>query len=351
MSILVTGGTGFIGSNFILYMIKKYPDLHIVNLDKLTYASDIRNLETLKNCDRYSFVHGDICDKSLLVSLFDLYNFDGVIHFAAESHVDNSIANPGAFIETNVNGTYILLGVARKFWMVSANQYKKEYELARFYHISTDEVYGTLGEEGYFTEETSYAPNSPYSASKAASDFIVRSYYHTYGMNIVTTNCSNNFGPRQRDEKLIPTVIRNAISFNSIPIYGDGKNVRDWLYVEDHCRAIDLVYHNGRAGETYLIGGKNEQQNLDIVMTILDILDIELKHLLIEKGLSSFKELIEFVDDRPGHDFRYAINSNKIAKELGWRAVVNFDNAMISTVKWYISKYTKATIVGNRNGN
>lgn len=244
-SILITGGLGFIGSNFITYFLNQYPEIPIVNLDKVTYAADFKNVESVESHKNYTFIKGDICDKRLLVRLFSEYQFKGVIHFAAESHVDNSISDPSTFMVTNVLGTQALLDVAREHWMTAPNVYKEGCEENRFLHVSTDEVFGSLGDSGLFTEETPYAPNSPYSASKAASDLVVRSYFHTYGMNVVTTNCSNNYGPNQHDEKLIPTIIRNAIRNAEIPIYGDGQNVRDWLYVEDHCKGIDLAFKNG----------------------------------------------------------------------------------------------------------
>ncbi|WP_055436211.1 dTDP-glucose 4,6-dehydratase [Lacinutrix algicola] len=331
--ILITGGAGFIGSNFIPYLLENNKFLKIVNLDKLTYAGDILNLEEVSNNSNYTFVQGDICNRSLIESLFKKYNFQGVIHFAAESHVDNSIKNPGAFVDTNITGTFNLVDVAKQYWMDGPNQVKIEFKEARFHHISTDEVYGTLGEAGLFTEETPYAPNSPYSASKAASDFIIRSYFHTYGMNVVTTNCSNNYGPKQHDEKLIPTIIRKAISGENIPIYGDGKNIRDWLYVLDHCKGIELVYKNGRIGETYNIGGRNERDNLHIVNTICEILD------KVQPSKNSYKKQITFVTDRPGHDFRYAIDANKIERELSWRADENFESGIRKTIDWYLNKY------------
>lgn len=273
-SILITGGAGFIGSNFVPYFLEKYPNYQLVNLDLLTYAGNLENLKEIDaNEKRYHFVQGDICDANLVQNLFDKFQFQGVIHFAAESHVDNSISGPEAFIRTNVNGTFTLLDTARKYWMNSPFQVKPEFSTARFLHISTDEVYGTLGETGLFTEETPYAPNSPYSASKAGSDLLVRSYFHTYGMNVITTNCSNNYGPKQHDEKLIPTIIRKCLAGESIPIYGDGKNIRDWLYVLDHCKGIDLAFHTGVSGETYNIGGRNERNNLYIVDQITGILD------------------------------------------------------------------------------
>ena len=261
-NILLTGGAGFIGANFVPYFIENNPEYHLINLDLLTYAGDLNNLKEIENHDRYTFVQGDICDRTFIEELFTKYQFHDVIHFAAESHVDNSISGPEAFIKTNILGTFNLLDTARKLWMNGPNDYKENFKSARFHHVSTDEVYGTLGETGLFEETTPYAPNSPYSASKAGSDMIVRSYFHTYGMNVVTTNCSNNYGPKQHNEKLIPTIIRKAISGENIPIYGDGKNVRDWLYVLDHAIAIDLVFHEGKIGETYNVGGHNEWKNL-----------------------------------------------------------------------------------------
>ena len=335
-TILITGGAGFIGSNFIPYFLEKNQEITIVNLDKLTYAGDLSNLQELENHSRYHFVKGDICNRDLVASLFEEHKFSGVIHFAAESHVDNSIKNPDAFIQTNVFGTFVLLDVAKNFWMQDAHNYKNEFQQARFHHISTDEVYGTLGSKGLFTESTPYAPNSPYSASKASSDFLVRSYHHTYGLNVVTTNCSNNYGPKQHDEKLIPTIIRKALSGEKIPIYGDGKNIRDWLYVLDHCKGIDLVFKKGKSGETYNIGGKNEKDNLYIANKICDILDE------IHPKKISYKEQISFVKDRPGHDFRYAIDASKIEKELLWKADENFETGIIKTVNWYLKKYKNA---------
>ena len=333
-SVLVTGGAGFIGSNFIPYFLENNPTTKVINLDKLTYAGELSNLKELENNPNYSFVKGDICDRSLVQSLFDKYQFDGVIHFAAESHVDNSINNPSAFVDTNISGTFNLIDVAKSNWMEAPFKYKDGCENNRFHHISTDEVYGTLGETGLFTENTPYAPNSPYSASKASSDFIIRSYFHTYGMNVVTTNCSNNYGPKQHDEKLIPTIIRKAISGENIPIYGDGKNVRDWLYVLDHCKGIDLVFKTGKAGETYNIGGRNERNNLYIVNTICSILDE------IKPADKSYKDQITFVTDRPGHDFRYAIDASKIENELAWKADENFETGIKKTIDWYLKKYT-----------
>ncbi|PQB08272.1 dTDP-glucose 4,6-dehydratase [Polaribacter filamentus] len=334
-TVLITGGAGFIGSNFIPYFLEKNQEINIVNLDLLTYAGDLYNLKEVENSDRYFFVKGDICDRVLLEQLFSKYNFLSVIHFAAESHVDNSIKNPDAFVKTNVFGTFNLIDVAKNYWMEAPFKFKKGFENTRFHHISTDEVYGSLGETGFFTEFTPYAPNSPYSASKASSDFLVRSYFHTYGLNVVTTNCSNNYGPKQHDEKLIPTIIRKAISGEKIPIYGDGKNIRDWLYVLDHCRGVEFAYSWGKAGETYNIGGKNERNNLNISNTICEILDQE------KPKEKSYKEQISFVKDRPGHDFRYAIDATKIEEELSWEAQENFESGIRKTIKWYLEKYNK----------
>ena len=334
-TILITGGAGFIGANFIPFFLEKNKKTKVVNLDALTYAGDLENLKELISNPRYIFEKGNICDRNFIEEIFKKHSISGVIHFAAESHVDNSIKNPDAFIQTNINGTFNLLDVAKNFWMDAPNLYKKEFKNARFHHISTDEVFGTLGETGLFTEETPYAPNSPYSASKAASDFIVRSYFHTYGMNVVTTNCSNNYGPKQHDEKLIPTIIRKAVSGENIPIYGDGKNIRDWLYVLDHCKGIELAYQKGIAGETYNIGGKNERNNLYIANKICEILDEVLPK---EK---SYKEQIAFVKDRPGHDFRYAIDASKVEKDLGWKANENFETGIQKTIAWYLKKYQK----------
>ncbi len=335
-NILVTGGAGFIGSNFIPFMLDKEPETHIVNIDKLTYAGDLKNLKEAEDKGNYTFVKGDICNRELIEELFKKYDFKGVIHFAAESHVDNSISNPDEFIKTNVFGTFALLDVARNHWMEAPHAYKDKYTHCRFHHISTDEVYGTLGETGLFTEETPYAPNSPYSASKASSDHIVRSYFHTYGMNVVTTNCSNNYGPKQHDEKLIPTIIRKALNEEKIPIYGDGKNIRDWLYVLDHCKGIKLVYDKGISGETYNIGGRNERDNNYIASKICEILDKSYPR----KNGETYNKLIAYVKDRPGHDLRYAIDATKIENELGWKADENFETGIEKTISWYLKKYT-----------
>jgi dTDP-glucose 4,6-dehydratase len=332
--ILVTGGAGFIGANFVPYFIENNPEYHLVNLDLLTYAGNLENVSEVENHPRYTFIQGDICDRNFIESLFQKFQFHDVIHFAAESHVDNSISGPEAFIKTNVLGTFNLLDTARKLWMLAPNQYNTGFENSRFHHVSTDEVYGTLGETGLFEETTPYAPNSPYSASKAGSDMIVRSYFHTYGMNVVTTNCSNNYGPKQHDEKLIPTIIRKAILGENIPIYGDGKNVRDWLYVLDHCKGIELAFKKGKAGETYNIGGRNERNNLYIVDTVCTILNT-----LQPKSTGTYQDQITFVKDRPGHDLRYAIDATKIETELGWKAVENFETGIIKTVEWYLKKF------------
>ncbi|GGD76560.1 dTDP-glucose 4,6-dehydratase [Maribacter cobaltidurans] len=325
-SVLITGGAGFIGSNFIPYFLDVNPNVNVVNLDKLTYAGNSDNLKEVEYHSRYNFILGDICDKVLVTRLFENYDISGVIHFAAESHVDNSISSPHDFIRTNIEGTFNLLEIARTYW-----NGKKD----RFHHISTDEVFGSLEEEGYFKEDSKYAPNSPYSASKASADFLVRSYRHTYDMNVVTTNCSNNYGPKQHDEKLIPTIIRTAINGEEIPIYGKGNNIRDWLYVSDHCIGINKVFNQGIAGETYLLGGNNEKDNLTIAHKVCSILD-RLKPL--KKG--KYASQIKFVQDRAGHDFRYAIDTSKIKKELDWEAKENFDRGLEKTVTYYLDKYT-----------
>ncbi|MFT5618279.1 MAG: dTDP-glucose 4,6-dehydratase [Arenicella sp.] len=332
-SILITGGAGFIGSNFVPYFLENHSNYKLINLDKLTYAGDLANLQEVEKHERYVFEKGDICDRGLVESVFKKYDIKGVLHFAAESHVDNSITGPEAFIKTNVNGTFNLLDTARHFWMSAPSEHKSGYENSRFLHVSTDEVYGTLGEIGLFEETTPYAPNSPYSASKAASDMIVRSYFHTYGMNVVTTNCSNNYGPKQHNEKLIPTIIKNALTGKDIPIYGDGKNVRDWLYVLDHCKGIDLAYHKGELGETYNIGGRNEKKNIDIAKNIAKALDTEAPR---QDG-KSYESQIKFVKDRAGHDRRYAIDASKIENQLGWKANEDFESGIAKTIKWYLA--------------
>ena len=333
-NILVTGGAGFIGANFVVHFVENHPEYNVVNLDVLTYAGDLENVKEVENASNYEFVKGDICDKEFIDALFAKYQFTDVIHFAAESHVDNSISGPEAFVKTNVLGTFNLLDAARKLWMSAPNQYNEAFKNSRFHHISTDEVYGTLGEEGLFTETTPYAPNSPYSASKASSDLLVRSYFHTYGMNVVTTNCSNNYGPKQHDEKLIPTIIRKCLNGQNIPIYGDGKNVRDWLYVLDHCKGIELVFFKGRSGETYNVGGRNERNNLYIANTICELLNE-----MAPKAEGKYQDLITFVKDRPGHDLRYAIDATKLETELGWKADENFETGIKKTIAWYLNKY------------
>lgn len=334
-NILITGGAGFIGANFVKFFLEKYPEYKIINIDKLTYAGELNNLKDIVKLNNYVFIQGDICDKKLIDNIFKKYEINGLINFAAESHVDNSISGPEPFIKTNIEGTFNLLETARKYWMNGPNDVKAGYGNARFHHISTDEVYGTLGDTGLFTEKTAYAPNSPYSASKASSDFIVRAYFHTYGMNVTMSNCSNNYGPLQHDEKLIPVIIRKALNNEPIPIYGDGKNVRDWLYVLDHCTGIDLVFHKGKSGESYNIGGNNEKNNLEVVNKICEILD-DVKPMPANK---KYKDLITFVKDRAGHDRRYAIDATKISNELGWNAKENFETGIKKTIHWYLEKY------------
>lgn len=336
-NILVTGGAGFIGSNFIPYFIKKYPEYRIINLDKLTYAGNPENLKEIVNHPNYKFIKGDICNGELIAYIFHEFDIRGLINFAAESHVDNSISGPEVFIQSNIVGTYTLLDAARTHWMAAPHIYKDSYENCRFHHISTDEVYGSLGEIGFFTEDTPYAPNSPYSASKASSDMMVRSYYHTYGLNVVTTNCSNNYGPKQHKEKFIPTIIRKVLALEKIPIYGDGKNIRDWLYVIDHCKGIDLAFHLGRTGQTYNIGGNNERNNIYIANKICEMLDEFVRNIKNKSNIESYKELITFVTDRPGHDQRYAIDASKIERELGWKAEEDFESGILKTVEWYLN--------------
>lgn len=313
MRILITGAAGFIGSNFAEYMIKKYPDYKIIVLDKLTYAGNMNNLNNV--IDKITFIKGDICDLDLLTEIFEKYNVNAVVHFAAESHVDNSIKEPFIFTKTNVIGTHTLLEAAKRSW--------GEGNKNKFIHISTDEVYGALREDGYFTEKSPIKPSSPYSASKASSDLIAFAYYETFKMNVSVTNCSNNYGPYQHNEKLIPHMIKLALENKQLPVYGQGLNIRDWLYVEDHCEAIDLVLHRGKAGQRYNIGGHNEKRNIDIVKLIL-------------KELGKPESLISFVEDRKGHDFRYAIDPTKIKNELGWVPKTKFDDGIVKTINWYL---------------
>jgi dTDP-glucose 4,6-dehydratase len=322
--VLITGGAGFIGSHVVRWFIKKYPDYRIFNLDKLTYAGNLANLKDIEGKPNYTFIKGDIVDEKFLLSLFEKYQFDGVIHLAAESHVDRSISNPTEFIYTNIVGTVNLLNAARGIW-------KQDHEGKRFYQISTDEVYGSLGETGFFTERTSYDPRSPYSASKASSDHLVRAYYHTFGIPVVLSNCSNNYGPYQFPEKLIPLAINNIKNNNKIPIYGKGENVRDWLHVEDHAGAIDLVFHEGHIGETYNIGGDNEWQNIELIKLLCEIMDEAL-----DRQTGTSEKLITFVKDRAGHDLRYAIDASKIRKELGWTPSYTFESGLRETVAWYL---------------
>lgn len=324
-NIAITGGAGFIGSNLVRYMVKKYSDYNIINLDCLTYAGNLLNLVDIENAPNYFFEFVDITDLAALRRIFEKYRFNGIIHLAAETHVDRSIENPAKFVKTNVIGTFNILEIIR--------EYNESGKNCRFHHVSTDEVYGSLNDEGYFTETTCYSPKSPYSASKASSDHFVRAYFNTYGIDSVITNCSNNYGPFQFPEKLIPLVITNIISGKKIPIYGDGLNVRDWLYVIDHCKAIDIVFHKGITGETYNIGGNNEMTNIDIVNLICTIMDIKLN---LPHGKSS-RNLIEYVKDRPGHDRRYAIDAIKIKNELGWEPRWKFEMGLEATIDWYLT--------------
>jgi len=331
MRLIITGGAGFIGSNLILHLHEKYPDYDFLNIDKLTYASDLKFLDGIKNSNRYTFKKVDLVDRGAVKDIIKKFKPDGVLHLAAESHVDNSIKGPETFILSNIVGTFNLIEECRLYWL----EHKENLETFRFLHVSTDEVYGELEDDGLFKETTPYAPNSPYSASKASSDFIVRAYNKTYDMNVVTTNCSNNYGPHQHEEKLIPVVINTAIKKEDIPVYGKGENVRDWLFVKDHCEAIDLAFHRGTSGETYNVGGRNEWKNIDLVKKICDILNEEVG----EGPDGDYKNLITFVTDRPGHDFRYAIDASKIKNELGWKPEGAFEDKLRETVRWYLKKF------------
>ncbi len=324
-TLLITGGAGFIGSHVVRRFVRGYPGYRIVNADKLTYAGNLENLTDIENCENYVFERIDIVNKQTVLELFSKYDFDGIIHLAAESHVDRSITSPDDFVLTNIVGTVNLLNAALASW-------KDRSSGKLFYHISTDEVYGSLGDEGLFTENTSYDPKSPYSASKAGSDHMVRAYGHTFGLPVVISNCSNNYGPNQFPEKLIPLVINNIRNNRPVPVYGRGENVRDWLYVEDHAAAIDMIFHRGRNGETYNIGGNNEWKNIDLIRLLCRILDRKLGR---SEGAS--EKLISFVKDRPGHDLRYAIDSSKLRSELGWAPIPEFSEGLEKTVDWYLS--------------
>jgi dTDP-glucose 4,6-dehydratase len=325
MNILITGGAGFIGSHVVRLLVEKYEQYHVFNLDVLTYAGNLQNLKDLEDKKNYSFIKGDITDSIFIDEIFNKFKFDKVIHLAAESHVDRSIEDPLVFVKTNIIGTVNLLNAFKKLW------HNEFYQDKLFYHVSTDEVYGTLGETGLFTENTSYDPNSPYSASKASSDHFVRAYGETYGMPFVITNCSNNYGQNQFPEKLIPLFINNIINRKSLPVYGDGNYTRDWLYVKDHAKAIDLVLHKGKVAETYNIGGFNEWSNIDLIKVLCRHMDQKLGRLL-----GSSEKLIKFVKDRPGHDLRYAIDASKIERELGWRPSVTFEEGLKLTIDWYM---------------
>ena len=336
-TVLVTGGNGFIGTNLVRMLVAG-GGYHVVNLDALTYAANPDSLYDLEGHPNYEFVKGNITDRRLVESLFEKYQPVGVFHLAAESHVDRSIVSADDFVQTNVVGTYTLLDAARRYWNSLPDERRKDF---RFLHVSTDEVFGSLGQEGYFSEETPYFPQNPYSASKAASDHFVRAFHHTYGLPTLLTNCSNNYGPYQFPEKVIPLMILNALSGKPLPVYGDGSNVRDWIYVEDHCRAVKLVFETGKPGEVYAVGAKNEQRNINLVNQICSVLDeiappVEVQQLR-DQGLQSYSELINFVADRPGHDHRYAIDPAKVTRELGWQPEVGFEEGLRRTVDWYLS--------------
>jgi dTDP-glucose 4,6-dehydratase len=332
-AILVTGGAGFIGANFVHFLLSEHPDLRVVNLDALTYAGNMDTLQSLRHNPNHHFVHGLIQDEAVVREIFERFQPNAVVNFAAESHVDRSIDGPAAFIETNIGGTFNLLSCARNYWKALDEEKARTF---RFLHVSTDEVYGSLGEAGKFTETTPYAPNSPYSASKAASDHLVRAWYHTYGLPVLTTNCSNNYGPYQFPEKLIPLFLHKALAGEPLPIYGDGSNVRDWLYVADHCRAIWRVLEAGRPGEVYNVGGNNEKSNLEVVETLCALLD----EWVPKSQYRPHIQLKTFVKDRPGHDQRYAIDASKLERELGWVPQETFETGMRKTVQWYLDNQT-----------
>lgn len=323
-TILITGGAGFIGSHAVRHFVTKYPNYRIINFDKLTYAGNLENLKDIENHQNYIFIRGDVASEADVLSVFETYHPDAIIHFAAESHVDRSILNPTEFVLTNVLGTCTLLNIARKFW-------ENNYDRKLFYHISTDEVFGSLSDEGYFHENTPYDPRSPYSASKASSDHFVRAYHHTFGIPIIISNCSNNYGPYQFPEKLIPLMINNILLQKPLPVYGNGLNVRDWIHVQDHTEAVDVIFHKGKIGQTYCVGGGNEWRNIDLVKLLCQLMDEELG-----RTVGQSEQLITFVKDRAGHDYRYAIDSSKIRRELGWQPRIDFRDGLRQTIRWYL---------------
>lgn len=335
-TLLITGGAGFIGSNFISYMMDTYPDYEIINVDKLTYAGSLDNLTEVENKENYTFLKGDIADLAFIESVFEKYAITDVIHLAAESHVDRSIKDAGSFVTTNVLGTFNLLQTAKNTW---ANNDPKTN---RFHHISTDEVYGSLDADGIFSEETPYDPRNPYSATKASSNLMVKSFGYTYGLDVVISSCSNNYGPKQHTEKLVPTIIQHALNEKPIPIYGDGKNVRDWIYVIDHCRALDVIFHEGKTMNTYNVGGRTEKTNIEIANKICDLLD-ELNP-VPTKEVTNYRDLITFTEDRLGHDRRYAVNDTKIRENLNWSQTTGFDEGFKKTVEWYVNEWKKITV-------
>jgi dTDP-glucose 4,6-dehydratase len=346
-NILITGGTGFIGSNLIPYWLKQYAGYRIINLDKLTYAGSLSNLTEVIGHLHYYFVQGDITDIHLVRALFQEYNFQGVIHLAAESHVDKSIYYPADFVKTNLEGTFVLIDVARLHWMERPGMLKPGYEEACFLHVSTDEVYGSLGKEGAFTESSPYAPNNPYSATKAGSDLLVRSYWQTYGFPAITTHCSNNYGPKQHDEKFVPIIIRSALAKQPIPIHGNGQAVRDWIYVLDHCKGLDKAFHQGQKGEHYNVGANNEQTNLQVAEHICDRLD---QILPLPDG-ATYYSLIRFVADRIGNDQRYALDTSKSKQMLGWQAEESFETGLRKTIQWYMQKYRSQPFDSHYHGS